>query len=94
MVAVLASCFGQLVASGCSCCCVGAADVPLVTAGGESCCVDTEEATEGELRELELESEGSSPDVSDSDSDEMLTLDDLMQQCLVDFDADAHAGPL
>ena len=49
---------------------------------------------EASMRELELESEGSSPDVSDSDSDEMLTLDDLMQQCLVDFDADAHAGPL
>ena len=27
----------------------------MVTAGGESCCVDTEEATEGELRELVLE---------------------------------------
>ena len=49
---------------------------------------------EASMRELELESEGSSPDVSDSDSDEMLTLDDLMQQCLVNFDADAHAGPL
>ncbi len=45
------------------------------------------------MRELELESDGSSPDVSDSDSDEMLTLDELMQHCIVDFDADAHAGP-
>ena len=49
---------------------------------------------EASMRELELESEGSSPDVSDSDSDEMLTLDELMQACIVDFDADAHAGPL
>jgi len=48
---------------------------------------------EASIRELELESEGSSPDVSDSDSDEMLTLDELMQRCVVDFDADAHAGP-
>ena len=49
------------------------------------------------MRELELERDGRSPDVSDSDSDEMLTLDELMQRCVVDFDADAtadaHAGP-
>ena len=48
---------------------------------------------EASMRELELESEGSSPDVSDSDSDELRTLDELMQQCIVDFDVDAHAGP-
>ena len=56
---------------------------------------------EASMRELELESDGSSPDVSDSDSDEMLTLDELMQRCVVAFDADAtgartadaHAGP-
>ena len=45
------------------------------------------------MRELELESEGSSPDVSDYDPDEMLTLDELMQRCVVEFGADAHAGP-
>ena len=47
------------------------------------------------MRELELESDGSSPDVSDSESDEMLTLDELMQHCIVAFDpdGDAHAGP-
>ena len=43
-----------------------------------------------EAKMLELESDGSSPDVSDSD--EMLTLDELMEGCVVDFDAKAHAG--
>ena len=47
---------------------------------------------EAKMRELELESDGSSPDVSDYDSDEMLTLDELMQGCVVAFDADARAG--
>ena len=47
---------------------------------------------EAKMRELELESDGSSPDVSDYDSDEMLTLDELMQGCVVAFDADAPAG--
>ena len=47
---------------------------------------------EAKMRELELESDGSSPDVSDHDSDEMLTLDELMQGCAVAFDADAPAG--
>ena len=53
---------------------------------------------EASMRELELQSDGSSPDISDSDSDEMLTLDELMQRCVVAFDAEAtadaqHAGP-
>ena len=48
---------------------------------------------EAKMRELELESDGSSPDVSDYDSDEMLTLDELMQGCAVAFDADTRAGP-
>ena len=47
---------------------------------------------EAKMRELELESDGSSPDVSDYDSDEMLTLGELMQGCVIAFDADARAG--
>ena len=27
------------------------------------------------------------------DSDELLTLDELMDRCVVDFDREAHAGP-
>ena len=42
------------------------------------------------LEELQRESDGSSPD---SDSDELLTLDELMARCVVEFDREAHAGP-